>query len=127
MNSRTKANLTASARAEAFAYAAYMLFADHARADGHSELAEVFKMTATQERLEHFADAMHVLGMVHDDLDNLGQAIAGQLSAEAMYRDFAQQAKTDGDAAAVALFSENSRDEAHHRASLEDALRRASR
>ncbi len=44
-----------------------------------------------------------------------------------MYREFAQQAITDGDAAAVALFSENSRDEAHHRPSLENTFRRASR
>ncbi len=122
MNARTRANLTAAAKVEALTHAKYLLFAEHARSRGHSELAEVFKLTAEQERLEHFADATRMLGVVRDDIENLRQAISGQLFAEAMYRDFVEQADADGDADAAALFNENARDEAHHRANLERIL-----
>ena len=43
-------------RDEAFADVKYLLYAEHARKNGHKELTEVFEKTANTERFEHFAE-----------------------------------------------------------------------
>ena len=107
MNKKTMDNLSTAMHGEAFAYAKYMLYAEHARQGGNTELAQLFEKTAKQERLEHFAEEAGLAGLVATDAENLKDAIQGEsYEVETMYRDFAQQAAAVGDRAAADRFAE---------------------
>jgi rubrerythrin len=112
-------------RAEAFAYAKYRLFAQHARAAGELDLAVLFEETARTELLEHFAEEAQLAGLVGSDPANLRDAIAGESSeVDAMYRQFAEEAAAVGDLAAAARFAEVRLDEMRHRDAFTAALAR---
>ena len=49
MNAQTQANLLTALHGEAFAYAKYMLYAEHARQQGRNDLADLFEATARTE------------------------------------------------------------------------------
>lgn len=125
MNAKTRENLLASLHGEAFAYAKYMLFAEHARQAGQSELARLFEETARTELTEHFAEEAQLAGIVGADMDNLRDAIGGEsYEIETMYREYAEQARAAGDTAAADRFEEVRRDEVKHRAAFKAALER---
>jgi rubrerythrin len=123
MNEQTRKNLMTAMHGEAFAYAKYLLYADHARQSGHTEIADLFERTAKTERLEHLAEEAQLVGLVGDDAANLRDAIAGE-SAEVstMYREFAEQARSVGDTAAAERFEEIRHDEMTHRDEFKAAL-----
>ena len=52
----TTDNLSTAMHGEAFAYAKYLLYAEHARQSGATELANLFESSAKAERFEHFAE-----------------------------------------------------------------------
>ena len=56
LNAKTAENLSMAMHGEAFAYAKYTLFAQHARQSGNKELADLFESSAKTERFEHFAE-----------------------------------------------------------------------
>ena len=123
MNKTTRDNLSTAMHGEAFAYAKYMLFAERARQNGNSELAQLFEKTAKEERLQHFAEEAGLAGIVGNDIDNLKDAIEGEsYEVETMYRDFAEQAGAVGDKAAADRFDEIRHDEMKHRDRFEEAL-----
>ena len=123
MNKKTMDNLSTAMHGEAFAYAKYMLYAEHARQGGNTELAQLFEKTAKEERLEHFAEEAGLAGLVGTDADNLKDAIQGEsYEVETMYRDFAQQAAAVGDQAAADRFAEIRHDEMEHRDAFKAAL-----
>lgn len=125
MHEQTKANLLTSLHGEAFAYAKYMLFAEHAKAQGRSDLAALFEETARTELFEHFAEEAEVLGLVGDDAANLRDAIGGETyEVDTMYRTFAEQAQAAGDNAAAERFAEVRQDEVRHRDAFAAALTR---
>jgi rubrerythrin len=125
MDSQTKANLLIALHGEAFAYAKYRLFAEHARQQGRTELADLFDETARTELLEHFREEADLLGLVGDDAANLQDATIGEAyEVDTMYRTFAQQAQAAGDTAAAERFSEVRSDEARHREAFAAALKR---
>src|SRR5579871_2553332 len=100
MNETTRENVLAAMHQEAFAYAKYMLFAEHARESGKSELAELLEKTARDELSKHFTVQARLVGLVRSDTENLEDAIQRHSYAiETMYRDFAQQAFSAGDTA----------------------------
>jgi rubrerythrin len=108
---------------EAFAYAKYMLFAEHARSHGQSKVADLFEQTAKIELLEHFAEEAELYGLLGDVEANVRDAIAGEAyEVETMYRLFSEQAAAAGDQAAADRFAEIRGDEADHRSEFEDAL-----
>jgi rubrerythrin len=83
---------------EAFAYAKYLLYAEHARKGGNQELADLFEKTANTERFEHFAEEAELAGLVGSDAENLRDAIKGEsYEIDIMYLEFAGQAKAAGD------------------------------
>ena len=91
MDKTTIANLLTAMHGEAFTYAKYMLYAERARRQGHTELAELFENIAKEERLEHFAEEAELAGLVGTDVDNLRNAIEGEsYEIEIMYRDRGQ-------------------------------------
>lgn len=125
LHPQTKENLSASMHGEAFAYAKYLLFAENARKNGNTEIADLFEKTAAVEHLEHMREQANLAGIIHSDIENLKDAIKGENhETESMYPGFAHQAQVAGDHAAAKLFSEIASDEAKHRDAFRHALSR---
>lgn len=123
LSRRTLDNLSTAMHGEAFAYAKYLLYAQHARQSGNERLARLLEETARTERFEHFAEEAKLAGVVGSDEQNLKSAIEGEsYEAQTMYRTFAEQAEQDGNHAAAERFNEIRNDEAKHRAQFEAAL-----
>ncbi|WP_341717615.1 ferritin family protein [Micromonospora sp. FIMYZ51] len=119
----TQENLLATLRGEAFAYARYTAYAEHARATGRLRLARLFENTASQELGEHFAEAANLYGLVGGNEANLRTTIAGeQHEATTIDPTFSRQAASVGESEAAALFAEIARDEAGHASDFLDAL-----
>ena len=119
----TTENLSTAMHGEAFAYAKYMLYAEHARQNGNTELANLFETAAKTERLEHFGEEARLAGLVGSDAKNLEDAIQGEsYEVDTMYREFAEQAQAAGDKDAAARFEEVRRDEMKHRDAFKTAL-----
>lgn len=126
--SQTMQNLMTATHGEAFAYAKYMLYAQHARENGHPELADLFEKAAQTERFEHFAEEAKLAGIVGSDEDNLRDAMKGEsYEVETMYREFAQQALASGDKEAADRFEEIRHDEMGHRDAFKAALAKLER
>jgi rubrerythrin len=120
---QTRADLAKAMRGEAFAHVSYRLYADQARREGLTSVADLFERTAATERDEHFAESAAKAGLVGDDATNLRAAISGEhYEANTMYPGFARQAAEDGDSNASDRFSEIARDEGRHEAAFRTAL-----
>ncbi|MFE0348946.1 ferritin family protein [Streptomyces griseoluteus] len=123
LNAQTLADVTAAMKGEAFAYAAYSLFAAEADRQGLPAVARLFRSTAETELTEHLREAATLAGLVGSDAANLRQAISGETyEHQVMYRRFAEQARADGDLEAAKLFTEIAADEGRHRDAFRTAL-----
>lgn len=119
----TTENLSTAMHGEAFAYAKYMLYAEHARKNGNKALAELFESSAKTERFEHFAEEARLAGLVGTDEKNLKDAVQGEsYEVETMYREFAEKASAAGDKAVAERFEEIRHDEMKHRDAFKAAL-----
>ena len=120
---KTAENLSSAMHGEAFAFAKYMLYAEHARKSGNDPLADLFAQSAHTERFEHFAEEARLSGLVGSDEDNLRDSIKGETwEFDHMYPDFASKAKQAGDIAAQSRFLEIRADERRHRDAFQAAL-----
>lgn len=120
---QTMDNLSTAMHGEAFAYAKYSLYAEHARKDGNKEVADLFERAAKMERFQHFAEEAQLAGLVRSDAENLRDAMQGEsYEVDTMYFEFAQQATKAGDAAAADRFEEVRQDEMKHRDAFKAAL-----
>lgn len=125
MQQRTRQHLLDSMHGEAFAYAKYMLYARQARDHGQPDVADLFEQTAQTELLEHFAEEAALAGFGGSDAANLRDALGGEAyEVETMYRQFEEDARADGDAAAAARFAEVREDERRHHAAFAALLAR---
>lgn len=123
MNGTTVANLLTAMHGEAFAYAKFMLYAERARQQDHTKLAELFENAAKEERFKHFAEGAGLAGLVGTDADNLRDAIeAESYEIEKRYGVFAEKALAAGDHAAAAHFEESRRAEVRRREAFKAAL-----
>lgn len=123
LHPQTKANLSTAMHGEAFAFAKYTMFAEQARRNGNTELADLFEKTAKMEHFEHLREHAEIAGVVGSDEANLKDAIKGEdYETKTMYPKFASEAKAVGDLAAATRFEEVGRDEAKHREDFEHAL-----
>jgi rubrerythrin len=119
----TREDLLNAMRGEAFAYASYMLFAETARRNGKSGIADLFEATARTELLEHFAQQAALTGLVGGDADNLRHAIEGEShEIDVLYPSYAEHARAAGDAAAADRLDEIRRDELDHLEAFREAL-----
>jgi rubrerythrin len=110
-------------RGEAFAYAKYMLYAEHARQNGNERLAKLFEETARTERFEHFAEEARLAGLVGSDAENVQDAMQGEsYEVESMYREFKEKAEATGDQLAAHRFQEIREDETKHRDAFKSEL-----
>ena len=123
LTQQTLDHLTTAMRGEAFAYAKYLLYAQHAQQNGITELGNLFEQAAKTERFQHFSEEAQLAALVGSDADNLKDAITGEASEiNAMYFNFAQQADSVGDYPAAKLFREVREDEMVHRGAFQEAL-----
>jgi rubrerythrin len=120
----TLSNLRMAMKNQAFAYAKYMRYADQARRDGNTAVAQLFTNTADVELNEHFAALATLAGLVAaDTTTNLTDAIAGaQHEADVVYPDYAGQANQAGNPQAAELFREIADAEKAHQQAFEKAL-----
>lgn len=124
LHQQTLDNLSTAMHGEAFAYAKYNLYAQHARQSGNRQVAQLFEQTARVERFQHFAEESQLAGLVGSDSNNLKDAIQGEsYEVNTMYPNFAKQAAALGDKAAADRFEEIRRDEMSHRDAFQSALK----
>jgi rubrerythrin len=98
MHPKTRENLLAAMRCEAFNFAVYRLCAVQARHNGRAELAELFDDAATDEFFEEFSRNALLAGVVGADAENLRRAVEEETDeADGMYRGYAEQAAAVGD------------------------------
>ncbi|MER5604147.1 ferritin family protein [Streptomyces sp. NPDC002265] len=123
LRAQTLADLATGMKGEAYAYAAYSLFAAEADRQGLPAVGKLFRSTAQTELNEHLREAATLAGTVGTNAANLRQAINGETyEHQVMYRRFASQARADGDLAAAELFTEIAADEGRHRDAYRTAL-----
>jgi rubrerythrin len=123
LSKTTTDNLATAMRGEAFAYAKYMLYAEHARQNGNERLAKLFEETARTERFEHFAEEARLAGLVGSDAENVRDAMQGEsYEVESMYREFKEKAEATGDQLAAHRFQEIREDETKHRDAFKSEL-----
>ena len=122
----TLANLTTAIQGEAFAYAKYMRYADQARRDGNTAVAQLFTNTANAELNEHFASLATLAGLVAADTNaNLNDAITGeQHEADVMYPDYARQARSSRESSGRQLVPGNRRRRENPSANLRESADR---
>lgn len=100
---------------EAYANLKYKAYAQKARESGKNELAGLFETAANVEANEHFAREADALRLAKADDLNLVNAMAGEnYENTTMYKQFAQQAREDGDIAVAKLFEQIAADEGDH-------------
>jgi rubrerythrin len=115
LNPRTKQNLETAMHGEAYANLKYLTYAEIARQSGKPELAALFEVTANVEAKEHFAREADALKLAKTNEENLLDAMAGEhYEYTNMYKEFAKQAREDGDLAVANLFEQIAADEGDH-------------
>ena len=100
----TQDNLQAAFAGESQASQKYLAFAAKAEAEGHPEVAKLFRAAAAAETV-HAQSHLRVMTGVGDTRQNLQAAIDGErYESEEMYRDFIQKAEAEGNRGAVGSF-----------------------
>jgi rubrerythrin len=100
----TQENLQAAFAGESQANRMYLAFAAKADAQGHPQIAKLFRAAAAAETVHAHAH-FRVMGGVKDTQDNLKAAIAGEgHEFQVMYPKFIQEAEAEGNRGAVISF-----------------------
>lgn len=124
LSARTKKNLETAMHGEAFANLKYRAYAEMARDTGKPELAKTFEQAANVEANEHFAREADALKLAKSNEVNLKDASAGEhYENSKMYKEFAAQARADGDVTVAKLFDQIAADEGDHAAAYDAALK----
>ncbi len=101
----TRDNLQEAFAGESQANRKYTAFARQADEEGHAGVARLFRAAAAAETV-HALNHLRVLGGVGSTEDNLKDAIAGETHEyTSMYPGFIEEAKTEGDQAAIMTFA----------------------
>ncbi|MBI2909736.1 MAG: rubrerythrin family protein [Chloroflexi bacterium] len=119
----TKDNLAAAFAGESQASRKYTYFAEKADADGHKQVARLFRAAAEAETV-HARNHLNVLGGIKSTKDNVLAAISGEhYEFTKMYPEFIKQAEAEGDARALDSFGLANKVEMIHHSLYEAALR----
>ncbi len=101
---KTEENLKAAFAGESQANRLYTAFARAAEAEGFPHIAKLFEAAAEAETV-HALNHLRVLGQVKTTADNLSTAITGETyEFTKMYPQFIEEAKKDGNKAALQSF-----------------------
>ena len=113
--SRTEANLLAAFAGESQARNKYTYYASKAKKDGYNQIAEIFEITANNEKEHAKIWFKLVTGGIKDTLENLKDAAAGEnYEWTEMYKNFAEEAKAEGFDEIAVLFEKVAEIERHH-------------
>lgn len=124
LSAKVRESLITSLRGEAFAYVKYNLYAEQARKEGLTAVAEAFESAARKERQEHFKEFAELYGLVGNTKDNLRDAIRGENEeSTSTYPRFAADAREENANAVAERFSEVASDELNHAAEFSALLR----
>lgn len=123
LSERTKKNLETAMHGEAYANLKYRAYAEKAREAGLKDIAMRFEEAANVEANEHFAREADALKLAKSTKVNLLDAMAGEhYENTKMYKDFAKQAREDGDMATAKLFEQIAVDEGDHYEAYKEML-----
>lgn len=112
--SRTEENLLAAFSGESMARNKYLFFASKAKAEGYSEVAELFEKMAQNEGV-HGQLLYQYLKGVGSSADNLQEAIQGEYGEwSSMYPSFAKIAREEGFEQIGTLFEQITKIEKDH-------------
>ena len=111
----TQDNLQAAFAGESQANRKYLAFAAKAEAEGHPQIAKLFRAAAAAETVHAHAH-LRVLGGIGDTKKNLQAAIEGEgYEFRAMYPAFLKEAEAEGNKAALISFrNANAVEKTHH-------------
>ena len=111
----TQDNLQAAFAGESQANRKYLAFAAKAEAEGHPQIAKLFRAAAAAETVHAHAH-LRVMGGVKDTKQNLQAAIEGEgYEFKEMYPEFIKEAEAEGNKAAVISFrNANAVEKIHH-------------
>jgi rubrerythrin len=111
----TQDNLQAAFAGESQANRKYLAFAAKAEAEGHPQIAKLFRAAAAAETIHAHAH-LRVMGGIKDTKQNLEAAIDGERHEfKEMYPDFIQTAEAEGNRAATISFrNANAVERIHH-------------
>ncbi|MHC4399517.1 MAG: rubrerythrin family protein [Planctomycetota bacterium] len=112
----TQDNLQAAFAGESQANRKYLAFAAKAEAEGHAQIAKLFRAAAAAETVHAHAH-LRVMKGVEDTAANLEAAVEGErYEFEEMYPSFIGEAEREGNRAAVITFKNAmAAEEIHHR------------
>lgn len=111
---KTEKNLMAAFAGESQARNKYTYFAGIAKQEGYEQIADIFKITADNEK-EHAEIWFKELGGISDTLKNLTAAADGEnYEWTDMYEGFAKDAEAEGFTALAARFREVAKIEKSH-------------
>jgi len=113
--SKTEANLLAAFAGESQARNKYTYYASKAKKDGYTQIAEIFELTANNEK-EHAKIWFKLLhGGIQDTVSNLKDAAEGEnYEWTEMYKTFAEEAREEGFLDIAVLFEKVADIERHH-------------
>ena len=113
--SKTEANLLAAFSGESQARNKYTYYASKAKKDGYTQIAELFELTANNEK-EHAKIWFKLInGGIKDTVENLKDAAEGEhYEWTEMYKTFAEEARAEGFDEIAVLFEKVGDIERHH-------------
>ena len=113
--SKTLANLLAAFAGESQARNKYTYFSSKAKKEGYEQIAEIFLVTAENEREHAKLFLQNAGGLAGDTLANLTAAAEGEHAEwSSMYPDFARIAREEGFMEIAKLFESVAKIESHH-------------
>lgn len=113
-NTQTEQNLKAAFAGESQARNKYSFFASVARKEGYEQIAEIFEITAANER-EHAKIWLKFLSGIGSTTENLKACIQGENDEwTSMYPDFAKTARKEGFLEIADLFERIGKIEKEH-------------
>lgn len=126
-NTKTEQNLQSAFAGESMANRRYLYFGQIARKLGNEEVAQLFEKTADEETGHAFAHLQLMYPEAEMTVEKLLQiAYEGEMyETEQMYPQFEQEARTEGNDAAVAEFVEQQAESQEHADRFKAALTRA--
>lgn len=119
---QTRQDLKTAMENEAFTVLKYTAFAQHARKEGKTALADILEQTAKAEQ-RHFMEAARMYGLVREDTYNLANAIGSEyVESRKTYAQMAERAEAAGDNEAAGSFREIAAEEARHHQDFKAAV-----
>lgn len=119
---QTRQDLVAAMQNEALATLKYTAFAEHARKEGKTALAELLEQTAKGEH-RHFMEAARMYGLAREDWRNLSDSIVVEYAEfSKTYVRMAERAEAAGDKEVARTFREMAAEEAKYHQDFKAAV-----